>query len=120
MLRGILAIVAGYLIFAVSAVALFAVSGRDPHAPQPAGFVVIVLLYGIGFAGVSGYVTALIAKRADTAYVVALASIIALGALVSLFASPASHAIWSQVGTLVLMVPAALLGGIIRVRRARN
>ncbi len=54
MLRGILAIVAGYLIFAVSAAALFVVSGRDPHALQPAGFVVIVLLYGIGFAGVSG------------------------------------------------------------------
>jgi len=119
-LRGILAIVAGYLIFAVSAAALFVVSGRDPHALQPAGFIVIVLLYGIGFAGMSGYVTALIAKRAEIAYVIALASIIALGALVSLFASPRSGAIWSQVGTLLLMVPAALLGGMVRVRRPRK
>ncbi len=64
--------------------------------------------------------TALIAKRADIAYVIALASIIALRALVSLFASSRSGAIWSQVGTLMLMVAAALLEGIVRVRRTRK
>jgi hypothetical protein len=41
----------GALIFALSAVALFQLSGRDPHAQQPPWFVVASVTYGIVFAG---------------------------------------------------------------------
>ena len=37
-LRSIAAVIVGYSIFVISAVALFRLSGFDPHAPQPLWF----------------------------------------------------------------------------------
>jgi hypothetical protein len=120
MLRGILAIIVGYLIFAGSAVALFALSRRDPHTSAPPMFLVLSILYGIFFAFLAGYLTALIANVDDLRYVLLLAAMIAAGALFSLLARPGAGAIWSQVSALLLMAPAALVGGHLRLQQLRR
>src|SRR5262249_38244845 len=120
MLRGILAIIVGYLIFAGSAVALYALSRQDPRTTAPPKFLMLSILYGIFFSLLAGYLTALIAKVDDLRYVLLLAAIIAAGALFSLLAHPGAGAIWSQVSALLFMSPAALVGGHLRLQQLRR
>jgi len=54
--------------------------------------------------------------RSPAAAGIAVGSIIALGALVSLALSPVG-AIWSQLAALVLMAPAAVTGGLVARQR---
>ena len=84
-LRSLATMIVGYLIFALSAFALFHFAGRAPHAPQPAWFMVVSAIYGMLFA--------------------------ALGATVSLVTSPGAGATWSQSSAILLTAPCAWLGG---------
>ena len=95
MLRGLFAIIAGYLLFATASIALFAISGRDPYAAAPAWFVASSTVYGMIAATASGYMAASLARRDDNRVPAVLAVVIALGALASLSAGhPGAH--WSQ------------------------
>ena len=113
MLRGIGAVIVGYLCFAVPAVALFAMTGRDAHAQAPLGFMIGSTLYGMFFAGLGGYVAARLAGRHPFRHAVALTLLIAVGALVSVVTSPPTDAVWSQVAAVCLMAPSATLGGLL-------
>ena len=62
-LRSIIAVLAGYFVFAISALALFAISGHDPHAAAGAGFMLFSILYGVFFGTVAGFLAAVLAKR---------------------------------------------------------
>ncbi|HEY7058210.1 MAG TPA: hypothetical protein VH458_16855 [Vicinamibacterales bacterium] len=118
MLRSAGAVAAGYLVFASSAVLLFQLSGRQPHASATPAFEVVTVIWGIVFALIAGWLTARIAVRRPTTHAAVLAALIALGALISLLTSPGG-AIWTQVAALLLMAPAALAGGAI-ARAARS
>lgn len=111
MLRSISAVAAGYFIFGVSAALLFQVSGQRPHEAAPVGFKIASILWGAVFALVAGWLTARIAIRRPATHAAIVAGLIALGAIVSLVASPPG-AIWSQVAALVVMAPCAWLGGL--------
>jgi hypothetical protein len=115
-LRSLAAVVGGYLIFALSAVALFQLVGRDPHAPQPLWFVIASAMYGIGFAGLGGFVAARVAPARALLHAAAVAIVLALGATVSLLTSPGADATWSQWAALALMAPSAYVGGRIATR----
>ena len=117
MLRSIGAVAAGYLIFAMSAVLLFQMSGRAPHQAQPLAFEIASIIWGCVFALVAGWLTARIATRQPAVHAAALAGVIALGALASLVGD-GSGAKWSQLAALVLMAPCAWFGGLVsRLRR---
>ncbi|HWR36035.1 MAG TPA: hypothetical protein VN622_09225 [Clostridia bacterium] len=118
MLRAIVAVVVGYLIFAVAAVTLFAALGRDPHGAAAPAFMIGSTLYGMIFAGVGGFAAVAIARTLRVAY--ALTGIIALGAVVSMFGSNASGQNWSQLAALLLMAPMASVCGALRVRSAAH
>jgi hypothetical protein len=111
MLRSLGALAAGYLIFGVSAALLFQVSGQAPHDAAPLWFKSASIVWGAVFALVAGWLTARIAVRRPATHAVILAGLIALGAVISLVASP-SGAIWSQVAALAVMAPCAWLGGL--------
>src|SRR5574338_1382807 len=111
MLRSIVAVAAGYLIFAMSAVLLFQMSGRAPHQPQPLAFEIASVAWGCVFALVAGWLTARIAARQPVFHAGILAGVIALGALGSLVA--AAGAKWTQIAALLVMAPCAWLGGIV-------
>ena len=119
LLRTIAAVVGGYLIFAFSAVALFQLSGRDPHAPQPPWFVAGSVAYGMAFAALGGFVAARVAPTRQLLHAASVAAILALGAGVSLLTSPGAGATWSQWAALALMAPSAYLGGYLATRSQR-
>jgi RsiW-degrading membrane proteinase PrsW (M82 family) len=119
MLRSVGAVIVGYLVFAVSAVTLFAVTGRDAHAEAPVWFMVGSTLYGMLFAFVGGYIAARLAGRSPVGHALAITAIIALGTLVSIFTRPAGGTIWSQLTALFLMAPLATVGGWVASRRKR-
>ena len=115
--RTTLAVIVGYLIFAVTAVALFRLSARDPHAAQPLWFMALAVVSGITFAAVGSMVAGVIGAHHPHGYI-ALAVLIAVGATVSLLTSPAADATWSQWTALLLMAPSAYLAG--RIQHARR
>jgi hypothetical protein len=112
-LRSVGAVIAGYLVFGISAAVLFPATRHDPHAPASTGFMVATTIYGMVFAAAGGYLAARIAGRRPRAHAVAVAAIIALGALVSLIASPGAGSTWSQTAAIFFMAPAAIVGGVV-------
>ncbi|MEP6787410.1 MAG: hypothetical protein ABJB40_03200 [Acidobacteriota bacterium] len=116
MIRNILAVIAGYLIFAVTAVALFSLSGIDPHTDASVPKVGLVVVYGAVFAAIGGYAAHLIASSKTLTVNYVLSFIIAGFAVFSLFASSGSH--YTQVATIFLFAPLSLLGGYLHAKRA--
>jgi MFS family permease len=108
--RIFLAVVAGYLIFAVSAVLLFQLTNVDPHSPAALGFEGLTIAYGFAFAFLSGFVAGRIGRRTDLRCGIALALVIALGATISMIARPGAGALWTQTAALILFAPASLAG----------
>src|SRR5580698_8457931 len=100
-MRIFLAVVAGYSIFAVSAVIFFHLSGVDPHSPAGLGFKALTVAYGLAFAYLGGFVGGRIAERTDLACGIALAMVIALGATISMIARPGAGALWTQTAALL-------------------
>ncbi len=115
-MRAFLGVVAGYLIFAGSAVLFFRLAKVDPHSQAAAGFEVVTIAYGLAFALLGGFVAGKIARRADLMCGIALAVVVALGATVSIFARPGAGALWTQAAALLLFAPASLAGDWIRKR----
>jgi hypothetical protein len=109
-MRASLAVFTGYLIFAGSAVAFFHLLNVDPHSPAAMGFEVLTIVYGLAFALLAGFVTGKIARRMDLRCGIALALVIALGAMISMIARPGSGALWTQTAALILFAPAAFVG----------
>jgi peptidoglycan/LPS O-acetylase OafA/YrhL len=116
MLRSAGAVAAGYLVFAVSAVLLFQLSGRDPHAPAPLTFKIAAIVWGAVFALVGGWLAAHISVRRPATHAGCLGALIAVIALISL-AADRSGAIWSPVSAAVVMAPSAWLGGVLAAKQ---
>jgi hypothetical protein len=117
LLRSIGAVVAGYLLFAVSAFLFFQLTGQAPHAPAPPAIMAASIVEGVVAAFAGGFLAALLAGRRPFAHGVAVAALLAAGAIASLAATVGHGAIWSQLAALALMAPAAALGGWLRGRR---
>jgi hypothetical protein len=116
-MRGVLAVVSGYLIFAGSAVLFFRLANVDPHSPAAVGFEMLTIAYGLAFALLGGFVAGNIARRTDLMSGIVLALVIALGAAVSIIARPGAGALWTQTAALLLFAPASVAGDWIRTRR---
>jgi hypothetical protein len=115
-MRALLAVIAGYLIFAGSAVLFFRLLNVDPHSPAAAGFEALTIAYGLAFSSLGGFVAGNLARRTDLACGIALALVIALGATVSTIARPGAGALWTQTAALLLFAPASLAGDWVRKR----
>ena len=116
-LRSIAAVILGYLMFALSAVLSFRISGQAPHAPAKAATTPTRMWASMIPNGAGGYVAALLAGRKPAAHGIAVALLLALGAAVSLVSTIGHGAIWSQVAALLVMAPGAAFGGWVRARR---
>jgi O-antigen/teichoic acid export membrane protein len=118
--RSIIAVVVGYLVFALSAFAFFRLSGQPPHQEAPPLVMLSSIAIGVVSALLGGYAAAWLAQRRPLAHGVAVAAVLALGATVSLLSTIGHGAIWSQTAALLLMAPSAVLGGWIRERQVRR
>src|SRR5262245_56642855 len=115
MLRSVGAVVAGYFVFAASAVLLFQLSGREPHADAPLAFKIASAIWGAVFAMVGGWLAAHVSVRRPATHGANVAALIAVLAFASILARP-SDALWSQISAIVVMAPCAWLGGVLAAR----
>lgn len=118
-MRSVLGVVVGYVIFALSAVLLFQVSGQNPHGVVSSQFMMLSILSGMLFSALGGWVAEKIAKN-PWKPAIALAVAIAVGAIASILATPNTESRWSQWSAVILMAPSALIGGWLATRRARH
>jgi len=105
-------VVAGYVFFAVASVTLFAVAGQEPHEHVSAAFAFVSTVYGMVAAFLGGLMAAAIARRSDQRASRIVAAIIAIGAAISMLTVPPGGSRMSMIAAILLMAPAALLGGI--------
>lgn len=117
MVRTVLGVLAGDVIFVGSLALLFYFTRTDPYAPATPGFILFCILYGIAFALLAGFVAGSISARQDLITGLLLAAIIAVPATIAAIRRPWQGAIWSQLFALFLMSPAALFGDWLRKSR---
>lgn len=117
MVRTVLGVLTGDVIFAGSAALLFYFTRTDPHSPASPGFIFFSVLYGIGFALLGGFIAGKISERGDLITGLLLAAIIAIPAIITAISRPGEGAIWSQMFALILMSPAAVIGDWLRKSR---
>lgn len=115
MARNIIGLIVAYLVFAVSAVVLFWLSGHAPHQAQPVGFEILTALYGLFFSLLAGAVQQFIARTGNLVINYALAAMIVVFAAASLITSTGSH--WTQWLAILLFAPASIAGGWLYLRR---
>ena len=113
-IRNVVGVIVGYLIFAVSAVLLFNLSGIDPHADASIGTIALVIVFGAVFAFAGGYLTKLIAATKTMIANYVLVVIMASFAAFSFFKSPGNH--YTQIAAIFLFAPISLVGGLLRRR----
>ena len=110
-MRSVIAIAAGYLIFALSAVALFQLTGQRPHEVADPTFILTSVLYGCLFALIAGYVAARLAPRHPRLHAAGVGLVIAVGAILSLAMRGSGTESWSQVAAIMFMAPGAAAAG---------
>ena len=127
MARSVLAVIAGYLVMAggigtLSGAMRIVLSGIYPElgkAPSLA-FMILTIVYGAFGAVVGGYVTGVIAKRAEAKHALALGG---------RCRSPGHYLhndvlglvpVWYQVELILIVAPALWLGGWLRGRQANK
>lgn len=113
-MRTVLGVIVGYLIFALSALLTFRISGHDPHERATAAFMAGSIVAGMIAALIGGYLAVAIGRSKGAA--TALAVIIALVAVIS--GAYTNGSVWSNIAAAVLMAPAAKIGGGLRRVRA--
>jgi hypothetical protein len=107
--RAVLGVVVGYVIFAGANILFFAVSGRG-----------LAAVIGVLYSALAGYTCVAVAGRAARGSMIALAVAIALGTAILLLVRPGEGAIWSELAAICVFTPAALLGGTARARQMRS
>ena len=118
MIRKVAGIIAGYVIFLITSVALFKLSGQEPHAQATTGFQLFTALYGFVFSFLSGLVVQLIAKANTLTLNYVLALIMAGFATFSLIKSDGSH--WTQLLAIFMFAPLSILGGLFYIKRNKK
>ena len=108
MIRSVMAVIAGYLVFGVS--------GQDPHVMPGAGFLIGSLVYGAAFAAFGGYLAARIAPSRPMLHASIVAAFIAAISCVSMAVEWHAGSIWSELVVLFAVAPATACGGWLRAR----
>lgn len=119
-MRTVAAVLGGFLIFSISAVLLFNISGRPPGVWPGAAFATFAIIYGGVFAGLAGYVAARLAPRAPLVHAAAVAGLLFGAATGSYFMQQSGASLWSLVSTILVSVPAAMFGGYLRHRSVQR
>ncbi len=116
--KKIAAVIAGYLIFALSAFLYFHLTGVEPNAKPTTMFAVVTTLYGLCFSYLGGFVLQMIARTGNLKLNYIMAIILAGFALFSLIMTQGSH--WTQILSIVVFAPFSLYGGYCHTKRRRS
>ncbi|WP_264564103.1 hypothetical protein [Flavobacterium sp. N3904] len=115
MIKNILGVITGYVIFVISSVLFFKLSGVKPHSEASAVFMFLTFVYGTVFSFLSGLVTQIIAKTKNLKVNYALFFIVASFATFSLFKSDGSS--WTQILAIFVFAPISILGGLFIIKK---
>ncbi|HSD13038.1 MAG TPA: hypothetical protein VLB74_00165 [Flavobacterium sp.] len=118
MIRNILGIIAGYAVFVATSLALFKLSGQNPHGQASISFQILAAIYGAFFSFLSGLVLNLFAKNTTLTSNFILAFIIAGFAAFSLIKADGSH--WTQLLAVFIFAPVSIIGGLFYIKRNKN
>jgi hypothetical protein len=114
LLKNVLAVLIGYLIYAVPTVLLYSLSDQTPIGNPSDSFLLGSTLQGIVFAFLGGYVAAWIAPRQDRLHAGLVALIIAVAALLQAYGRPTLSSSGTPLTLLFFIAPSAWLGGVLR------
>ncbi|WP_316771825.1 hypothetical protein [Pedobacter frigiditerrae] len=115
MIRKILAVIVGYIIFAATALAFFKVFDIEAHSVASTTVMIQTAINGIIFSALAGWITQLIAKTGNLKINYILALLIAAFATFSFFKASGEH--WTQLMAIFIFAPVSIVGGWIVVRR---
>nr|WP_294942078.1 hypothetical protein [uncultured Mucilaginibacter sp.] len=116
MLKKILSVVVGYLVFAISSVLLFNLTHHHPHQDAPFNFKLVTIAYGVFFSILAGAVVQLIARQNTLGLNFILAAMMFAFAGISMALSGGSH--WTQLFAMFIFAPVSIVGGYIVNRGA--
>ena len=119
-IQSLLALIAGYLIFAAAMLFLWIAFGYKPKDIPPDGFLVFSIFCECLFAIGSGYVAALIAKRKELAHTGILTGVFAVMGVLSILCSMNELSWWVNLSTVFPIAPCFLLGGLIRKKNRKE
>lgn len=127
MLRSILAVIAGSLTWMGTALGTdtvllltFPQWFDDKGATRLAPVLIFMGFYSLGFSVLGAYVTALIARRSEIKHALALGILqLAMGIMATISFWDSAPA-WYHIGFLLLLVPANVFGGWLRLRQKEN
>jgi hypothetical protein len=118
MTKQILGVIAGYIIFVISSLLLFRLSGVKPHSEASVAFMFLTFVYGTVFSFISGVVAQVIAKKNNLKVNYVLFVIMAGFATFSLFKSEGSS--WTQLLAIFVFAPISILGGFFWIKKSGN
>ncbi len=107
-MRVVSGVILGYVVFGLSAFALFRITNHDPHAPASLAFEIGSVVYGVLFALLAGWIASFIGGRPNLLAAWIVAAIVAVGAVASMIMVGVG---WSPLAALLLMAPAVVIGG---------
>jgi hypothetical protein len=124
MLRSILAVIAGSVVWMVTALGMDAIlmslwpqwfveGGKVESVP----LLLFTMCYALLFGVLGGYVTAVIARRAEVKHALALGILQLLMGIAATIKFWDTAPAWYHIAFLTLLVPAILLGGWLRANR---
>jgi len=118
--RSIISIISGYLIFGMAVLLLWTAFGYRPHSIPPTGFLVFSVFCECLFALGSGYVVALIARRKELLHAGILTAIFVVIGLLSVLMPMNRLPLWVNLTTIFPTSPFILLGGFIKMKTAKG
>ena len=118
-IRSLLSLIAGYLIFAVAMLLLWMAFGYKPRDVPPDGFLVLSIFCECLFALAGGYAAAVIANRNELLHTGILAGIMAVMGILSLVWPQNDLPWWANLASAFPIAPFFLLGGFI-LKRNKN
>ena len=117
MLRSILSVIIGWLVWGISVGLLIVMTGVDLQGESSAFFKIGSTFYGIVFSFLGGFVTALIAKQRRLLHSIAVSLLIILISLAALYLTEGKH--WSEWINIFIIAPFAAIGGWMRVKNMK-
>ena len=126
MLRSIGAVIAGYFAMAIPIMVttllhMIVVLGKLPqpgaHPDIPTSFGVVSLVYSTLYAAFGGYVCAAIARQNRLKHGLALAGLVFVLSLISVYIDRGQQPLWYQVLLVLLGAPATALGALLRAKK---
>ena len=100
--------VLGFLLFVGLRLLLFQITQINPHAPASISFQLGTIVFGILFGALAGYIASFIGGRPNYIAAWIVGALIAIGSIIWMAMTAVA---WMQVTALLLMAPAAVVGG---------